>query len=169
MNYLIVIDMQVDFINGALGSNQAMAIVPVVADKVKSFNGRVIFTRDTHLDNYLQTQEGKNLPIPHCIKNTDGWHICDELKQYAETVIDKQTFGSMELPKVINEFNENVEQIELCGLCTDICVISNAMILKSAFPEAKIIVDATCCAGVTVESHNTALNAMKDAQIEIIE
>ena len=169
MNYLIVIDMQVDFINGALGSNQAMAIVPVVADKVKNFNGRVIFTRDTHLDNYLQTQEGKNLPIPHCIKNTDGWHICDELKQYAETVIDKQTFGSMELPKVINEFNENVEQIELCGLCTDICVISNAMILKSAFPEAKIIVDATCCAGVTVESHNTALNAMKAAQIEIIE
>ena len=169
MNYLIVIDMQVDFINGALGSNQAKAIVPVVADKVKNFNGRVIFTRDTHLDNYLQTQEGKNLPIPHCIKNTDGWHICDELKQYAETVIDKQTFGSMELPKVINEFNENVEQIELCGLCTDICVISNAMILKSAFPEAKIIVDATCCAGVTVESHNTALNAMKAAQIEIIE
>ena len=161
--------MQVDFINGALGSNQAKAIVPVVADKVKNFNGRVIFTRDTHLDNYLQTQEGKNLPIPHCIKNTDGWHICDELKQYAETVIDKQTFGSMELPKVINEFNENVEQIELCGLCTDICVISNAMILKSAFPEAKIIVDATCCAGVTVESHNTALNAMKAAQIEIIE
>ena len=141
----------------------------MVADKVKNFNGRVIFTRDTHLDNYLQTQEGKNLPIPHCIKNTDGWHICDELKQYAETVIDKQTFGSMELPKVINEFNENVEQIELCGLCTDICVISNAMILKSAFPEAKIIVDATCCAGVTVESHNTALNAMKAAQIEIIE
>ena len=161
--------MQVDFINGALGSNQAKAIVPVVADKVKNFNGRVIFTRDTHLDNYLQTQEGKNLPIPHCIKNTDGWHICDELKQYAETVIDKQTFGSMQLPKVINEFNENVEQIELCGLCTDICVISNAMILKSAFPEAKIIVDATCCAGVTVESHNTALNAMKAAQIEIIE
>lgn len=161
--------MQVDFINGALGSNQAKAIVPVVADKVKNFNGRVIFTRDTHLDNYLQTQEGKNLPIPHCIKNTDGWHICDELKQYAKTVIDKQTFGSMELPKVINEFNENVEQIELCGLCTDICVISNAMILKSAFPEAKIIVDATCCAGLTVESHNTALNAMKAAQIEIIE
>ncbi len=169
MNYLIVIDMQVDFINGALGSNQAKAIVSVVADKVKSFNGRVIFTRDTHLDNYLQTQEGKNLPIPHCIKNTDGWHICDELKQYAETVIDKQTFGSMELPKVINEFNENVEQIELCGLCTDICVIFNAMILKSAFPEAKIIVDATCCAGVTVESHITALNAMKATQIEIIE
>lgn len=168
MKYLIVVDMQVDFINGALGSDLAVAIVPNVVEKVKSFDGKVIFTRDTHFKDYMNTQEGKNLPVPHCIKDTDGWQICDELKPYADVIIDKLTFGSIELPDFIKSFNEPIEKIELCGLCTDICVISNAVVLKAAFPEVPIAVDSSCCAGVTVESHNNALNAMKVLQIEII-
>ena len=168
MKYLIVVDMQVDFINGALGSNLAVAIVPNVVEKVKSFDGKVIFTRDTHFKDYMNTQEGKNLPVPHCVKDTDGWQICDELKPYADVIIDKLTFGSIELPDFIKSFNEPIEKIELCGLCTDICVISSAVVLKAAFPEVPIAVDSSCCAGVTVESHNNALNAMKVIQIEII-
>ena len=168
MKYLIVVDMQVDFITGSLGSSLATAIVPNVVKKVKSFDGKVIFTRDTHFADYMNTQEGKNLPVPHCIKNSDGWQICDELMPYADVVVDKLTFGSIELPRLIESFGEPVERIELCGLCTDICVISNAMVLKAAFPEVPIAVDASCSAGVTVESHNTALNAMKAVQIEII-
>lgn len=168
MKYLIVVDMQVDFINGALGSDLAVAIVPNVVEKVKSFDGKVIFTRDTHFKDYMNTQEGKNLPVPHCVKDTDGWQICDELKPYADVIIDKLTFGSIELPNFIKSFNEPIEKIELCGLCTDICVISNAVVLKAAFPEVPIAVDSSCCAGVTVESHNNALNAMKVLQIEII-
>ena len=169
MKYLIVVDMQVDFITGALGSKDAEAIVPNVVEKVKNFDGKVIFTRDTHFDNYMDTQEGEKLPVPHCIKDTDGWQICDELQPFAETVIDKITFGSVELSKIIESFGEPIEEIELCGLCTDICVISNAMILKASFPEVKISVDASCSAGVTKESHLTALNAMKAVQIEIEE
>ena len=169
MKYLIVVDMQVDFITGSLGSELATAIVPNVIEKVKNFDGKVIFTRDTHFDNYMQTQEGKKLPVPHCIKDTDGWQICDELKPYAETVIDKVTFGSINLPKILRDSKESIDEIVLCGLCTDICVISNAMILKSAFPEVKLTVDASCCAGVTVDSHITALNAMRAVQIEITE
>ena len=168
MKYLIVVDMQVDFITGSLGSELATAIVPNVVEKVKSFDGKIIFTRDTHFDNYMQTQEGKNLPVPHCIKNSDGWQICDELKPYVSTVIDKLTFGSIDLPDIIKNFGEEIESIELCGLCTDICVISNAMLLKAAFPEVHITVDSACSAGVSVESHNTALNAMRAVQIEII-
>ena len=168
MKYLIVVDMQADFINGSLGSKAAEAIVPAVVNKVKNFDGKVIFTRDTHFDNYLQTQEGRKLPLKHCIKDTAGWQICDELKPYANIVVDKVTFGSAELPSVIKSFGENTEKIELCGLCTDICVISNAMILKAAFPEVPIAIDAGCCAGVSEQSHNTALDAMRAVQIEII-
>ena len=168
MKYLIVVDMQVDFITGSLGSALAMAIVPKVVEKVKSFEGKVIFTRDTHLEDYMQTQEGKKLPVPHCIKDSAGWQICDELKSYAEILIDKPTFGSMELPKLLKSFEEPIEKIELCGLCTDICVISNAMLLKAAFPEVPITVDASCSAGVSMESHNTALDAMRAVQIEIV-
>ncbi|MBR6510290.1 MAG: cysteine hydrolase [Clostridia bacterium] len=168
MKYLIVVDMQVDFITGSLGSVQAKAIVQNVLDKVKSFDGKVIFTRDTHYADYLNTQEGIKLPVEHCIKDTAGWQICDELKEYAQTIIDKETFGSINLPEVLKGFGDKIEEIELCGLCTDICVISNAMILKAAFPETKIIVDSKCSAGVTNESHNTALAAMKAVQIEII-
>jgi len=168
MKYLIVVDMQVDFITGSLGSHLAMEIVPKVVKKVKSFDGKVIFTRDTHFEDYMHTQEGKNLPVPHCIKDSDGWQICDELKSYAEILVDKPTFGSMELPKLLESFGESIEKIELCGLCTDICVISNAMLLKATFPEVPITVDSACSAGVTVESHNTALKAMRAVQIEIV-
>ena len=163
MKYLIVVDMQNDFITGALGSELAKAIVPSVVEKVKNYDGKVIFTRDTHFTGYMQTQEGKKLPVEHCIKDTDGWQICNELKPYVNEVADKITFGSVDLPKMITD----AEEIELCGLCTDICVISNAMILKATYPEAKITVDSNCCAGVSVESHNTALDAMKAVQIEV--
>ena len=168
MKYLIVVDMQVDFITGSLGSELATAILPNVVEKVKGFEGRVIFTRDTHFENYMNTQEGKKLPVPHCIKDSRGWQICDELEPYADTVIDKLTFGSIELPRLLESFGEPIEKIELCGLCTDICVISNAMVLKAAFPEVPITVDSSCSAGVSVESHNTALDAMRAVQIEII-
>ncbi len=168
MKYLIVVDMQIDFITGVLGSKNAEAIVPNVVEKVKNFDGTVIFTRDTHFDNYMETQEGKKLPIAHCIKNTTGWQLCEELLPYAKTIIDKVTFGSIELPQTLKDYDEPIEEIELCGLCTDICVISNAMLLKTAFPEVPISVDSSCCAGVTVESHTTALNAMKAVQISII-
>ena len=168
MKYLIVVDMQNDFITGSLGSKLAEAIVPNVVEKVKNYEGTVIFTRDTHFSDYMKTQEGKNLPVKHCIKDTTGWEICNELKPYANKVIDKITFGSVDLPDVIKAYGEQIEEIELCGLCTDICVISNAMILKATFPEVKIVVDSNCCAGVTEESHQTALNAMKAVQIDVI-
>lgn len=164
MKTLIVVDMQNDFITGSLGSKLAEAIVPDVVKKVKNFDGKVIFTRDTHFADYIKSQEGRNLPVEHCIKDTDGWQICDELKPYVNEVVDKITFGSVDLPKLIID----AEEIELCGLCTDICVISNAMILKATFPEVKIVVDSNCCAGVSVESHNTALAAMRSVQIEVM-
>lgn len=167
MKYLIVVDMQVDFITGNLGSKAAEDIVASVVKKVNNFDGKIIFTRDTHYDNYLDTQEGRLLPVKHCIKDTAGWQICDELKPYAENIVDKITFGSVELPNILKSYGEDIEKIELCGLCTDICVISNAMILKAAFPEARIAIEGNCCAGVTPESHNTALDAMKAVQIEI--
>lgn len=168
MKYLIVVDMQNDFVNGSLGSAAAEKTVSGILDKVKGFDGKIIFTRDTHFNDYLQTQEGKNLPVSHCIKDTDGWQIVDELSEYAETVVDKAAFGSMDLPNVIGEFSDDVEEIQLCGLCTDICVISNAVILKSAFPEAEIVIDSSCCAGVSETSHNTALDAMRALQMKII-
>ena len=167
MNILIIVDMQNDFISGSLGSAHAAAIVPNVVKMVSEFDGKVIFTRDTHGSDYLNTQEGTKLPVVHCIKDTPGWEICDELKPYAHTVVDKPTFGSVDLPQLLASYDEAIHQIQLCGLCTDICVISNAMILKAAFPEVKIIVDSKCCAGVTAESHQTALDAMKAVQIEI--
>ena len=169
MKYLIVVDMQNDFTVGTLGSPHAAAIIPNVVEKVKAFSGKVIFTRDTHGTDYLQTQEGKKLPVVHCVKDTNGWQICDELIPYVDTTVDKVTFGSVQLPHLLRSLGEPIEEIELCGLCTDICVISNAMILKAAFPEVAIRVDASCCAGVTTESHNTALNAMKAVQIEVKE
>lgn len=168
MKYLVVVDMQNDFIAGPLGSEQAQNIVPKVVEKVKAFDGTTIFTRDTHTYKYLKTQEGKYLPVLHCVQGTFGHDICDQLKPYAKNVVDKGAFGSLELIDVIKRRRAMVEEIELCGLCTDICVISNAMILKSAFPEAKLVVDSKCCAGVTTESHETALAAMKAVQIEII-
>ena len=167
MKYLIVVDMQVDFINGSLSSKMAEDIVQKVVEKVKGFDGEVIFTRDTHTSDYLDTQEGKKLPVSHCIKDTEGWQICKELIGYAKRIVDKPTFGSTELPKIIEADGNRIEGIELCGLCTDICVISNAMLLKAYFPEVAITVDGSCSAGVTIESHKNALEAMRAVQIEI--
>ena len=170
MKFLIVVDMQVDFISGSLGSDMAKAIVPEVVKKVRGARGLVIFTHDTHGEDYMSTQEGRKLPIEHCIKGSDGWQICEELRGYARRVVDKPTFGSVDLPEILRAYcpdGETVEEIELCGLCTDICVISNAMILKAEFPEAVITVDSACCAGVTPESHKTALDAMRAVQIEV--
>jgi nicotinamidase-related amidase len=169
-NVLVVVDMQNDFIDGALGTREAQAILPRVKEIVKEFNGKIYFTRDTHLENYMQTQEGKNLPVPHCIKNTNGWEISTELLPYAKNIIDKPTFGSVELASILVKENEKekIESITLVGLCTDICVISNAMLIKSSLLDAKIIVDASGCAGVTPQSHKNALEAMKMCQIAVI-
>jgi len=167
MKLLIVVDMQNDFITGSLGSPAAEEIVPKVLDKVAKFQGRILFTRDTHDERYLITQEGKKLPVEHCVKNTPGWEICDSLTPYVNEVIDKPTFGSMDLIQRLQSRAEEIESIELCGLCTDICVISNAMLVKAAFPEVPVLVDAACCAGVTPESHQNALDAMRAVQIEV--
>lgn len=169
-NYLIVVDMQNDFIDGALGTPEAVAIVEKVAGKIRDFDGEVIFTRDTHQPDYLDTQEGKMLPVVHCVEGSEGWHIRDGLEAIRPAmVLDKPTFGSAELGAVMaeREWDEGVGEITLIGLCTDICVISNALLLKAFLPEVPIRVDASCCAGVTPESHRNALAAMKMCQIII--
>lgn len=169
---LLVIDMQNDFISGALGTKEAQAIVPAVVRKIEEFDGDVIFTRDTHFDNYLETQEGKKLPVPHCVKGTPGWELHPELEklrlQKNAPVFDKLAFGCKELPAYLEErYPDGLASAELIGLCTDICVISNALLLKAFFPELPIRVTASACAGVTPESHLNALEAMKICQIEI--
>lgn len=169
-NILIVVDMQNDFIDGALGTAEAVGIVPKVAEKIANFQGKVIFTRDTHEENYMETQEGKKLPVPHCIRGTEGWQITSALGELVQDVcIDKPTFGSVELGLYLKELNETeaIEKITLIGLCTDICVISNALLVKAILPEVEIAVDASCCAGVTPQSHENALEAMKMCQITI--
>jgi len=170
MKYLIVIDMQNDFVDGALGTKEAVAIVPNVAEKIKGFDGKVLFTRDTHHENYIDPQEGKNLPVPHCIEGTEGFELVQEIKALCDSKpIDKPVFGSAELGMKLQAENEKepIESITLVGLCTDICVISNAFVIKSFLPEVPIIVDASCCAGVTPESHLRALESMKTCQILI--
>lgn len=170
--FLIVVDMQKDFVDGALGTKEAVGIVPKVAEKIKNFEGEIIVTYDTHRDNYMETAEGNKLPVPHCIKETDGWKLDKNVLKALEgkkyTEIEKPTFGSVKLPKLI-ESTANGEEftIELIGLCTDICVVSNALLLKASFPESEISVDPACCAGVTPESHNAALLTMKMCQINI--
>ena len=164
---LVVVDMQNDFIDGALGTPEAVAIVPYVKEKIESFDGKVLFTRDTHFENYMDTAEGRNLPVPHCIKGTQGWQIRAELDALRTTdAIDKITFGSRELVDVLAAEGE-IESITFVGLCTDICVISNAMVVKAFYPEVPLIVDARGCAGVTPESHTRALEAMKMCQIKV--
>lgn len=165
---LIVVDMQNDFIDGALGTKEAAAIVPYVKDVIESFDGKVYFTRDTHFENYMETQEGANLPVPHCIKGTDGWQIRAELDALRRTeAIDKLTFDSSALVDVLKA-EKDIESITFVGLCTDICVISNAIVMKAFFPEVPLIVDAKGCAGVSPDSHQRALEAMKVCQIKII-
>ena len=169
MKVLCVIDMQNDFIDGALGTKEAEAIVENVKAKIELYrkNGdTVIFTRDTHSDDYMNTQEGKNLPVPHCIKDSKGWEVSEKLDTASDKIIDKPTFGSFELAEYISTLAD-VDEIELIGLCTDICVISNAMILKARFTETPIKVDSSCCAGVTPESHEAALRTMQMCQIDI--
>ena len=168
---LVVIDMQNDFVTGPLGTPEARTILPKVAEKVKNFPGRVLFTRDTHEENYLESREGRALPVPHCIRGSRGWEICPELETLRkEEPVDKCTFGSTGLGEVLraaDQYGEKIGKITLVGVCTDICVISNALLLRAFLPEAEIAVDAACCAGVTPESHQTALRAMKACQITI--
>ena len=171
MEVLVVVDMQNDFIDGSLGTKEAVSIVPKVADKIKNFKGLVLATRDTHEENYLNTQEGTNLPVQHCIRDTRGWELNDEIAALIDgNPIDKPTFGSVELGKRLVALNEQmgVDKIIFVGLCTDICVISNAMLVKAFLPEVPIEVDASCCAGVTPESHERALRAMESCQITIV-
>lgn len=168
MKVLIVVDMQKDFIDGALGTKEAVAIVPRVLERVKNFDGYKIFTQDTHGANYLQSEEGKNLPILHCIKGTEGWQILSELLAYAsEPPLEKDGFGSVELGKRLQELDkkEKIESIELLGLCTDICVMTEALIAKTFMPNTPIFVRESCCAGVSPENHERALQAMEVCHI----
>ncbi len=171
-NYLIVVDMQKDFVDGALGTKEAVAIIPEVVNKIKNYEGEILVTLDTHFENYLDTAEGRKLPVPHCIKGTEGWKLNNEVeavlakKEYK--TLEKKTFGSVDLPEMISAATENEEfTIELIGLCTDICVVSNALILKAYFPETPITIDSSCCAGVTPEKHIAALETMRSCQIDI--
>lgn len=170
--FLIVVDMQKDFVDGALGSPAAVAIVPRVVDKIVGFAGEVIATYDTHTEQYMDTNEGSHLPVPHCIRGTDGWQldarVADALAGRPYHTIEKPTFGSTALPDLIREIAGDEDfTIELVGLCTDICVVSNALLLKANFPEHEIFVDAACCAGVSDETHQAALATMKCCQIQV--
>ena len=167
---LVVVDMQKDFISGALGTKEAEAVVDNVAEVIRTFDGEVIFTRDTHTDKYQETQEGRNLPVSHCIKDSDGWQLdrrLVSLRTEPVKIFDKPTFGSVALAEYLKA-NEELESVTLIGLCTDICVISNALLIKAFLPEVEIRVMEKCCAGVTPESHQNALEAMKMCQIKIV-
>lgn len=173
---LIVVDMQKDFIDGALGTKEAVAIVPRVVNKIEEFRkagDSIVFTKDTHFENYMQTQEGRNLPVEHCIKGSSGHEICDEIKAVVNPeeykVYEKLTFGSSELAEDLrNGVYDDADSITLIGLCTDICVISNAMLCKTFLTETPVYIVADCCAGVTPESHENALKAMEMCQIKIV-
>lgn len=168
---LIVVDMQNDFIDGALGTAEAQAILPAAAEKIRAFPGRVIFTMDTHGPGYAGTQEGRRLPVPHCLEGTAGWELRRELwEQRPSEVIKKPGFGSVRLGERLLELDreEPIGSVTLIGLCTDICVIANALIVKAFLPEVPVTVDAACCAGVTPESHRNALAAMKMCQIDVV-
>ena len=171
--FLVVVDTQKDFVDGALGSGDAVAIVPSVVEKIKSFDGEVFVTLDTHFDNYPETAEGKKLPVLHCIKGTDGWqldkNVASALADREYTAVEKPTFGSLELPRLIEAASDGDDfSIEIIGLCTDICVVSNALVLKANFPEMPISVEADCCAGVTPQAHEAALATMRSCQIDVI-
>ena len=166
---IVVVDMQKDFIDGALGTKEAQEMLPRMEAKLSAAQAagtKLVFTMDTHGEDYLATQEGRRLPVPHCIRGTEGWEIAASLQPFvraAAAVVEKPAFGSTELPALL----EDCDEVELVGLCTDICVISNALVLKAFYPEKKISVDASCCAGVTPESHAEALRAMKMCQVDV--
>lgn len=164
MKLLIVIDMQNDFVTGCLGTPEARAIVPKVKKKIEEWDGELLFTRDTHNEDYLNTPEGKKLPIPHCIENTDGWKIVDGLEQPNCSYINKDTFGWNHW----RMHGNHLEEIHICGVCSDICVVTNALILKTMYPDTEIIVDASCCAGTTPQAHRAAMEVMKSCQITVI-
>ena len=171
-HFLIVVDMQKDFVDGALGTPEAQAIVARVAGKIRTFEGDIIVTYDTHTENYMNTNEGSHLPVPHCIKDSEGWQLDARVatalatRRYAS--VEKPTFGSVFLPRMIRDMAEDAPfTVELIGLCTDICVVSNALLLKAHFPESEIFVDAACCAGVSPETHRAALETMRCCQIQI--
>ena len=172
--YLLVIDVQNDFVSGALGSEDAQAVLDNICRKVEAFDGVVMFTRDTHQPDYLATQEGKYLPVEHCIKGTEGWELVERLNDYAKQhesmIYDKETFGNVYLGSDIKSLYKLnlIESIELIGLDTDICVISNALILKAAAPELPIYVDPSCCAGSSKERHDAAIEVMKSCQIQVL-
>ena len=164
---IIVVDMQNDFIDGALGTKEAREMLPRLKEKLSRAEGDLFFTMDTHGEDYLATQEGRKLPVAHCIKGSGGWEIAEELRPFAEqavAVVEKPSFGSTKLPDLVADYDE----LEVVGLCTDICVISNVLLLKAFYPEKRIAVDASCCAGVTPESHRNALAAMKMCHIDIL-
>lgn len=172
-NILVVVDIQNDFVDGALGTPEAVAIIDNAAKKIQNFDGDIFVTYDTHFENYMDTLEGKKLPVPHCIKGTDGWKLNSKIaealngKKYTE--IEKLTFGSTDLPKAVKELiGDEQAQITLIGLCTDICVVSNALLLKANLFDSEIYVDASCCAGVTPDTHNAALDTMRCCQINVI-
>ncbi len=180
MDILVVVDMQNDFVTGVLGTPEAQAIVPHVVGRVVDGINRgeeLLFTRDTHGPDYPATQEGRRLPVPHCLRGTEGWEIIPQLAEYAAHLLDKPAFASRDLGTLVQARDEElrrqgrpgVERVTLIGVCTDICVISNAMLLKAFVPEAEIRVEAACCAGVTPESHRTALAAMQACQITVEE
>ena len=170
-NILIVVDMQKDFVDGSLGTAEAQAIRPQLCEKIKAHQGPIIATRDTHFDDYMQTREGRLLPVVHCVKNTAGWQIDSQVAEALQAkedvlYVDKFSFGSPALPGIVSGLvGLDDFQIELIGVCTDICVVSNALILKAAFSEKEILVDSSCCAGVTVAKHEAALETMRSCQI----
>ncbi len=171
--FLVVVDMQKDFVDGSLGTPEAQAIVSRAAEKIRSFEGDIFVTYDTHFEDYLDTPEGKKLPVPHCIYETPGWELTGELQDLMEEIphykVQKYTFGSITLPHLMKEVADGDDfSIELIGLCTDICVISNALILKAQFPDLSISVDSSCCAGVTPALHTAALDVMRSCQIDIL-
>ncbi|MBR0136961.1 MAG: cysteine hydrolase [Erysipelotrichaceae bacterium] len=169
MKLLVIVDVQKDFVDGALGTKEAVEMVPVLLEKVRNFDGKIVFTMDTHFDDYMQTLEGKNLPVPHCIKNTEGWKIIPELQDAVKdrdcSIFEKITFGSVDLARYVRDLDP--EEVEIVGLCTDICVISNALMIKAFCPHIPIKCDSKCCAGVTVEKHLAALETMRSCQIEV--
>ncbi len=170
---LIVVDMQKDFIDGSLGTAEARAIVPAVVQKILDFDGDVVYTMDTHGDDYFDTMEGKKLPVAHCVRGTEGWElepsVSDALKKRGARQFPKTTFGSLQMARELAETfsDDGKTEFELVGLCTDICVVSNALILRAAFPNAVIRADAGCCAGVTPDSHQAALTTMQMCQIDV--
>lgn len=171
-NILIVVDIQNDFVDGALGTYEARNMIPDAASKIKNFDGKIFVTLDTHYENYMETLEGKNLPVPHCIKGTVGWELNPKIKNALEgkdyITVEKITFGSKELPEIIEKTVGKDFEACLIGLCTDICVVSNALLIKANFPENKVSVDAKCCAGVSKETHEAALKTMECCQIGVI-